>query len=419
MMDLYRKGVFNMAGTEIQGLPESLTEEVNAEEFWDSACMEIIRSSLLAPSSAYVATLDGNLKDAAVSAGATSSALAERKRLSKQRTEECHRSMTRYLVKGLLPLSTVESPWFREMIKMLNPKYRLPSREQLIHTLMPSWFSVEKKRVIRELRQVSEAAVTCDWWTSFSHDLYLTVTLHFITKGQMKQKVLRTKPVYDAQTDTVVSEQLGGVLEEFGVRDKVVAVTVDNAFGMDIAITKRQFRKLRCFARILGRAAQKVYTSNTVTRWASKIRAIVVWIKRSSTAQTVLLEKQQLLDLPLFGARCPNTVGLAVPHDGAVCRAVCCRTGRHHRPTDQTVCGEEKDGDTWKFLQESSAMDPRFKNRIDSDEIWCGVRKQLGLQTQQRCQIRRKLGFCWTVMLMMNWSQFFLQMRLCVPKGRG
>lgn len=29
-----------------------------------------------------------------------------------------------------------------------------------------------------------------------------------------------------------------------------------------------------------------------------------------------------------------------------------------------------KDDDTWKFLQESSAMDPRFKNRIDSDEIW-------------------------------------------------
>ncbi|CAJ1064953.1 zinc finger BED domain-containing protein 1-like [Xyrichtys novacula] len=33
-----------------------------------------------------------------------------------------------------------------------------------------------------------------------------------------------------------------------------------------------------------------------------------------------------------------------------------------------------KDGDTWKFLQESSAMDPRFKNSIDSEEIWNRVK---------------------------------------------
>lgn len=63
--------------------------------------------------STYFATLDGNLKEAAASAVTTSLTLAGRKRLSKQRTEDCHRAVTRYLVKGLHPLSTVESPWFR------------------------------------------------------------------------------------------------------------------------------------------------------------------------------------------------------------------------------------------------------------------------------------------------------------------
>ncbi len=105
--------------------------------------------------------------------------------------------------------------------------------------------------------------------------------------------MLHTKIVYDAQTDTVVSEQIGAVLEEFGVKDKVVAVTPSNAFNMDIAIKKLQFRKLRCFAQILNVAAQKVYTSSTVVRWASKMRAVVVWIKRSPTAQAVLQKKQQ------------------------------------------------------------------------------------------------------------------------------
>ncbi|XP_045930909.1 uncharacterized protein LOC123986603 isoform X1 [Micropterus dolomieu] len=451
MMDLYQKGIFNMAGIEIKGLPESFTGEVNAEEFWDSVCMEIITSSLVARSSAYVATSDGNNKEAAVSAAVTTSFMpAEIQRLSKQRTEECHRAVSRYLVKGLHPLSTVESPWFREMTKTLNPRYHLPSRDQLINTLIPSWYAAEKKHVIRELLQVSKAAVTCDWWTSFAHDHYLTVTLHFIMKGQMRQKVLCTKSVCDTQTDTVVAEQIGGVLEEFGVLDKVVAMTVDNVFR--IAIKKLQLRKLRCFAHILNLAAQKVYTSNTVARWASKIRAVVVWIKRFSTAQTVLQEKQQLLNLPQHSLvldvqthwsslylmverfveqyaalqatttdpqikpyvekkrletltdddhrKAEEFIRIMKPlYTSSLCvsadKSPTCsqifpilkKLEAHFETRDEDslftatlkekVWGDlstcYKDGDTWKFLQESSALDPRFKKRIDSDEIWYRV----------------------------------------------
>lgn len=177
---------------------------------------------------------------------------------------------------------------------MLNPKYHLPSREELTNTLIQSWFSTEKKLVITELLQATKAALTCDWWTNISCDRFLTVTSHFIAKGQMRQKVLCTKPIYDAQTDTVVSEQIGEVLKEFGVRKKVVAMTVDDVFNMDIAIEKLHLRKLKCFARILNRAAQTMYDCSTVARWASKIRAVILWIKRSSTAQMVFQEKQQL-----------------------------------------------------------------------------------------------------------------------------
>ncbi len=68
------------------------------------------------------------------------------------------------------------------MTKTLNPKYHLPSRNQLKGMLIPSWFSVEKKRVIKELLHMSKAALTCDWWTSFANDHYLTVTVHFTLK---------------------------------------------------------------------------------------------------------------------------------------------------------------------------------------------------------------------------------------------
>lgn len=54
----------------------------------------------------------------------------------------------------------------------------------------------------------------------------------------MRQKVLQTKPVYTAQTGLVVAEEIGDVLTDFGIFDKVVAVTVDNAANMDVAIKR-------------------------------------------------------------------------------------------------------------------------------------------------------------------------------------
>lgn len=175
---------------------------------------------------------------------------------------------------------------------MLNPKYRPPSRDQLMKTLIPAWYSEEKKQAVKELLGVTEAALTCDWWTNSAHDRYLTVHLHFVMKGQMMHKVLCTQSVYD--TFTADARRLDHILEEFGVRDKVLAVTAENESSVDILIGSLQIRKLKCFASILSLAAQKAFTCRSVIGWASKMRGVAVWIKTSSSAQNILQEKQKL-----------------------------------------------------------------------------------------------------------------------------
>lgn len=42
--------------------------------------------------------------------------------------------------------------------------------------------------------------------------------------------------VYTSQTGFVVGDEIGDFLTDFGISDKVVAFTVDNASNMDIAI---------------------------------------------------------------------------------------------------------------------------------------------------------------------------------------
>lgn len=183
------------------------------------------------------------------------------------------------------------------MIHSIKPKYKPPTRECLTNRLIPAWYHLEKSNVISELREVSHIAFTSDGWTSLTQDHYLTITVHYLVQGNMRQKVLSTKAVYTAQTGIVVAEEISDILKDFGEFDKVVAVTVDDAANMDVAIKRLQFVKLSCFAHSLNLAAQRLYSSSLVTQWTAKIRAIIVWMKRSLMAKVVPREKHDVLSL--------------------------------------------------------------------------------------------------------------------------
>ncbi|CAM4301869.1 unnamed protein product [Leuciscus chuanchicus] len=181
------------------------------------------------------------------------------------------------------------------MCRALNPKYTPLSRSYLSDTLIPSWYGVEKANVI----SVPKLAITSDGWTSLRQDHYLTVTVHYTSQGSVRQKVLHTRAVYKSQTGEVVGEEISDILEEFEIDlSKIVAVTVDNAGNMDIAIKKLQILKIGCFVHTLNLAARKIYKIASIDKLAARIRAVVVWFKRSSMSKTVLTEKQQFLGLP-------------------------------------------------------------------------------------------------------------------------
>lgn len=108
----------------------------------------------------------------------------------------------------------------------------------LTNTLIPAWYAVEKENIKEELQDVRDVAVTADGWTSIAQDHYLTVSVHYVREGCMIEKVLHTRAVYTSQTGDTVAEEIGDILGEFNLKVKVVAVTVDNAANMDVAVKK-------------------------------------------------------------------------------------------------------------------------------------------------------------------------------------
>ncbi|XP_077076835.1 zinc finger BED domain-containing protein 4-like [Siphateles boraxobius] len=248
------------------------------------------------PSSASV-VVDTNDENSSRSSSVTPFTMAKKAALTKEKVQKIHRAVNKFVVMGLHQFSTVESPSFREMSTALNHRYQPPSRDDMSNTYITAWYSVIKHNVIQELAQVSKIAITCDGWTSVAQDHYLTVTVHYIYKGSIQQKVLSTEAVYESQTGPEVAQEIHNILEEFKLTGKVIAATVDNAYNMD-ALRNLNFLKVGGFAHTLNLAAQKVYGIQAVTRWCAKIRAVVVWLKCSTMSKTVLREKQQLLNLP-------------------------------------------------------------------------------------------------------------------------
>lgn len=74
------------------------------------------------------------------------------KELEKGYSDEIARSMTKAFVMCNIPFSTVENPWFVDLIKTLQPGYNPPTRKVLSGTLLEAETSRVNMRIMNELK---------------------------------------------------------------------------------------------------------------------------------------------------------------------------------------------------------------------------------------------------------------------------
>ncbi|KAF3859394.1 hypothetical protein F7725_021793, partial [Dissostichus mawsoni] len=201
--------------------------------------------------------------------------IARRTKLQPEKLHSMTRKVTKYIVKDMAPLTTISSPHFREMLDEFDNRWKAPNRDTLANTLIPSWYDEEKSKLIL-------CSMTSDGWTSVATDHFLTFTAHFIVDWKLLSRVLRTKAVFVPQTGENVAVEIEDCLADFGLKDKVSMITVDNAANMEVAAEKAGIMKLGCFAHTLNLAAQKAVDNPEVNKHG----------------KVVLREKQKLLGLP-------------------------------------------------------------------------------------------------------------------------
>lgn len=95
--------------------------------------------------------------------------------------EAVDRLTVKWIVGDSLSLRTVESKRFRALAKLLNPKYRPLSRNQVTDKVLEFAKEVEDK-VAAELKNAFSVNFAFDNWTSLANCNFIAISGHYITK---------------------------------------------------------------------------------------------------------------------------------------------------------------------------------------------------------------------------------------------
>ncbi|XP_055956189.1 E3 SUMO-protein ligase ZBED1-like, partial [Patella vulgata] len=193
----------------------------------------------------------------------------------------------------------VENEGFRKLIYELEPRYKIPSRSYFSETLIPNLYTKSKSFVLDKVKKAAHVGLTTDSWTSRSTESYVTITSTFITEDwERANYVLQTRKLCESHTGENLAIVLSDAIKEWNISDQPSLVT-DNARNMGTMAAQGNYKvHFGCFAHTVNLAAQKALLVERVSCLLAKIRRIVAYFHRSTTACAVLKEKLKTQHLP-------------------------------------------------------------------------------------------------------------------------
>uniref|UniRef100_A0A3B1JJI0 Zinc finger BED domain-containing protein 1-like n=1 Tax=Astyanax mexicanus TaxID=7994 RepID=A0A3B1JJI0_ASTMX len=218
------------------------------------------------------------------------------------RAEAITNAIGLFIAADLQPYSVVENTGFKHLISVLEPRYSIPSRSHLTTKVLPSMYEDTKENVLRGLSNAELIAITTDGWTSRATESYITVTAHYVNnEWEIESPVLQTRPIYESHTSDNLAEVLQEAVLEWKLdrQNTTIPVTTDNAKNIVNASNAAGLSPhIGCFAHTVNLASQKGLGVNQISRLLGKVRRVVTFFHKSTTAAAVLKAKQEMLQLP-------------------------------------------------------------------------------------------------------------------------
>lgn len=119
----------------------------------------------------------------------------------------------------------------------------------------------------------------------------------------MESSILETCPLFESNTSSHLADALMSALTDWKLErpNTTIPVTTDNAQNMVNAIKEaaRLGPHIGCFAHILNLAAKKAVALQQISHLLNKVRRVVTFFHKSTTAAHALKVKQEMLNLPV------------------------------------------------------------------------------------------------------------------------
>ncbi|KAF2891476.1 hypothetical protein ILUMI_14697 [Ignelater luminosus] len=200
------------------------------------------------------------------------------------------------ICKNNQPFTIVENEGFRNLIKVIAPHYKLPSKTTLTRWVDDKYAALST--VFKEkLSNIENLTFTTDMWSeTMSMRSFLGITAHFGVGNELLSITLGLYQSNERHTSEHIPEMLLKTCTEWRIdRDKISSVVTDNAANMvkaiDLAFGKKH---IPCFAHSLNLVAQNSMQQCTELRsLITKVKDIVTWFKQSNIASNELRKATQ------------------------------------------------------------------------------------------------------------------------------
>ena len=212
-----------------------------------------------------------------------------------------------WMAASLHPYSLVEEDGFRNVMKLAEPNYVVPSATTFSRRIIPSLVEELKKEIkdiiSKEKNKLASVSFTTDMWTSGNNMSYIAITCHFVLDDSFTiESVCLGQYYFEGQhTGNNIRQKIEQCMEEWDLLDLNVPtyIITDNARNFVSAVDKTMAVGLTCFAHSLQltiKDAKNCKIAN-VGNMLSKARAIVGHFKHSSQDTDKLMKKQTEMGL--------------------------------------------------------------------------------------------------------------------------
>ena len=143
-----------------------------------------------------------------------------------------HCALVLYVAGDLLPLSTVDSPYFKNLIEKLDPQFQIPSRKHLSTKLIDEKAAEVKDNLIKQLNKAPSVCLTIDLWSNRQMKGFMGITGHFIKDSTMKSVMTACKQFKGKHSFDNIRHEYEETMASFDICGKVTSVISDNASNM-------------------------------------------------------------------------------------------------------------------------------------------------------------------------------------------